>query len=165
MTHQTPDGSIGNGANWLKDVRRARDNYRDNLLMMATGSYLRDTEWTNWDPPYPESAVSDAIAVVDQMINECVAFNSLAPEADEVSSSAFMTAIESGIQSLIRVSDNNGGLLVDTEEIEDLLSILDALCTSRMTMDTHQTSQDQLVSESAIDHGDIRQLVIELIEE
>lgn len=83
--------------------------------MMATGSYLRVEDRQHWDPPYPESAVDEAQAEL-VTIGESVLGG-----ADPQDTSL------AGVRKIIAISDANGGLLLDSEELDELLVFLSRL--------------------------------------
>lgn len=100
---------------WPPDVREAATEFIDNLRMMATGSYVRAEEREHWDPPYPESAVDEARAEL-VTIGE-----SILGGADPQGTSL------AGVRRIIAISDANGGLLLDSEELDELLVFLSRL--------------------------------------
>lgn len=102
-------------SDWPPDVREATTEFIENLRMMATGSYLRAEERGHWDPPYPESAVNEAQAEL-VTIGE-----SILGGADPQETSL------AGARRIIAISDANGGLLLDSEELDELLVFLSRL--------------------------------------
>lgn len=102
-------------SDWPPDVREAATEFIENLRMMATGSYLRAEERGHWDPPYPESAVNEAQAEL-VTIGE-----SILGGADPQETSL------AGARRIIAISDANGGLLLDSEELDELLVLLSRL--------------------------------------
>ena len=102
-------------SDWPPDVFEAATEFIDNLRMMATGSYLRVEDRQHWDPPYPESAVDEAQAEL-VTIGESVLGG-----ADPQDTSL------AGVRKIIAISDANGGLLLDSEELDELLVFLSRL--------------------------------------
>ena len=82
----------------------AREEFLDNLRQMATGSYLRDEDREFWEAPYPESAVDDAQAIVDGMLQaaQSVAASSEA-ELKKIAASLHLQNTEESALSLIHI--------------------------------------------------------------
>lgn len=112
--HQHPVGDALL-SEWPPDVREAATEFIENLRMMATGSYLRVEEREHWDPPYPESAVDEARAKL-VTIGESI-LGGAAPQETSLA----------GVRRIIAISDANGGLLLDSEELDELLVFLSRL--------------------------------------
>ncbi|AGE36608.1 hypothetical protein [Corynebacterium urealyticum] len=102
-------------SDWPPDVREAATEFIENLRMMATGSYLRAEEREHWDPPYPESAVDEAQAEL-VTIGEAI-LGGADPQETSLA----------GVRKIIAISDANGGLLLDSEELDELLVFLSRL--------------------------------------
>lgn len=152
------------------DLHSARTNLEENLLAMATGSYLDPAEREYWDPPYSERGVADMMAAVDSMIDAVLAaprqqldamgeapVGTATPDGELVvdtdpeggiDPNSPVGAMWAGVLKMNEISDAHGGLLLDTEELDDVLSIIDALSTATGT-----------------DHGIARQVVINAVEE
>lgn len=114
MTTSNSDLDRGSAelSDWPPDVREAAVEFTGNLRMMATGSYLREQERELWDPPYPESAVDEA---QDALI--AMAEATLGGEDP-------LAAAQTGVQKIMDISDANGGLLLDSEELDELLEFI-----------------------------------------
>lgn len=146
----------------------AREEFLDNLRQMATGSYLRDEDREFWEAPYPESAVDDAQAIVDGMLQaaQSVASSNEAElrkvaaslhlqnteeSADEqptATTLAITAVINQHIEKLKELSARHDDALLEDEEIKDLLALVEKLAVDLDADDMFVATQAEAVCEA-----------------
>lgn len=131
-------------------VGEARAAFVDNLHAMATGSYLRKEDREFWEAPYPEAVVGEARVIVDSLVDAIsripqlseseqkalaastdvlqeTSENNPPSEPDQITR-VVVAAVSPIIGDLLLLSDKYEGAILEDEELEDLDTLLRALC-------------------------------------
>lgn len=128
------------------EITQARDNFLDNLHSMATGSYLREEDKEFWEAPYPESVVSEARLILDDLISDANNASAVAPHdfqqaaetggeaGDEdagtitsVETLAMISVVNRHVNPLLALSEKHDGAMLEDEEVSDLNELIRAL--------------------------------------
>lgn len=96
----------------------ARRDFVENLSAMATGSYLRDEDREFWEPPYPESVVSEAAEILQRLVAGV-----RADPTGEV-----VLQVMAAHDALRALSDRHDGAVYEEEEFADFRTLITLLC-------------------------------------
>lgn len=93
-------------------------DFLDTLRALSTGSYLREEELANWEPPYPPEVAADAAEILRRLTDE------VRQDPPEIS-----LAVISAYGALEALSERHGGAVFEDEEEGDFRAIVAALAT------------------------------------
>ncbi|RAV32088.1 hypothetical protein [Corynebacterium heidelbergense] len=123
----------------MTTTQAARSAFIGNLTAMATGSYLRPADREFWEPPYPQSVVREATAIVDHLIAAIASVGQHSPEqlrelvelpAEQSDGSpdpltiAICAIVDPDLARLKALSAEHEDAVLDCEEQSDLMDVL-----------------------------------------